>query len=794
MIPETLARSVEVHKFEARRASAIQVFQQKAQARPNSINPNFALANSDRVSGLISRRVSQNMTPLNKQPLPKLPDEVPALPEPKVKFEAWQAPKTTEEAAVALAAPAYRERMLGEPQERKGERDLEQNEDGQYDEGETPQQAQGQQLTLNEEERPLIAVTGTTNGLTNTNSPEQAAVDLGKAAAPGAVKSVVVHETTLSSTDPLQSSAVTRVSSPSSTKKSLKDKENGHVPEEQLPLLDEQTATPEPRVTTWMDFPPRTSSRPDSIQFNKRKSTASDKRKSTASALSINTYDLAPPPSIPSLPKSGMSPGLSGSSLLSPGAKAQRRSPCFNERAFIANARTPVSEEAVTEADRRSRHLSTSLSTVNHRLSSRSIKAFSEARSVTPAQSRPGSAHGSTRHATPDPTVALKPQESKRSKERAMRDTAVKSAGGSNIAPKTLTGEGKKNNTAASSSIAPETGGLASGRKTPTSTATPAILKKSTKSPSTSRPPSRTGTLASASRSRAASNATSATAVGPSTNSQPEPRDTITTQSPAVPKRQKSLPLLTTEFSATSEQPRLLKHEASADGRGFRFPELAAEPRTASPALIGPSLGLHHNHSMSNFSRPGSSRGLHGGTSTPVTMPAPPDPVYKRKDARQRSANNSVYSIRTFRSLSRKSTKRGNGSKTATEEAKKVEVDQTGGMTEESLALLKRMEDELKARGGSGGAPAPDLNGGYEMRDLSDTEGELTRGNSRKSRHVALDGRTSAMSLRQHFQRQSQVSEEKGQTSSGPESFEKDSISSTGGKKRERGCFGCLGR
>lgn len=804
-MPEAFAHSVEFHRVESRRASAILVTRPKGPARPNSMNPAYVVANGQQLNGISSRRSSQHFD----QQLPQIPNTVPALPPPQIGLpEVWQAPKTTEEAAAALAALAEREEVLRQHHE---ERKKSQGSDQiaiAADNSLHPRTAVAEQRprTADDQRRPLTADSNrpTTSGTvesdmipTTAHSPEQAAIDVVLSPAPGAIKAVQVGKPTFTSGNDLQVSAVTREGSVhSSASKENKPPASPSLidltKEEQAKAEKEKVArdgvekekmttrkAEQEKVLTEVTTNVRNTSRPTSTVSNKRKSTASINRKST-NTINLIMADVPLTPLMPSLPSSP----FPTASPNSPGAKKQE---AFDEKAFLAKIRAPINEDAAKEADRRSRSMSTT-SQLNHRISHHSIKGRK-----TPTSSRPGSAHGNA-HANGETPLSRKSEESKRGKELRMRNTAVKAGGAHlNAAVKPLAGEGKKKNPSATKipdlpverassraerapsraerapSRAERTPSRATGRKTPTksSAQTPSILKKTTKSPANSRPPSRSATLAGATRSRA--NSTATTGAGGSAiagiKSQPLPQTEFPVKTATSIKKQKSTPSLGSK-------------DVQALMSAYRFPEIAHdEPMRSASPFVG--LGLHHSNSSSNFSRPGSSSGrVTGGKSltsnlagtTAATMPAPPDPVYRSRsrmnrhgsgDSTRATPAKSLHSVRSFT----------NDAPERHTHSKRVSVDQTGNMTDASLKLLAKMEEELARRGG-----AESVAGGRDDASIR----APSRGPSR------------------HGRSESRLDVEKGELTGASveerESWEKEEGGSVATKRKNRGCLGCLGR
>lgn len=820
MMPEAFAHSVEFHRVESRRASAILVTRPKGPARPNSMNPAFVASNGSQVNGVTSRRSSQHY----EQQLPLIPNDVPALPPPQITLpEVWQAPKTTEEAAAALAALAEREESLRLYQHEEKRRTQEGEKiTAAVDSNLHPRAAVTEQRprTAEGQQRPLTADSNrpTTSGTvesdmipTTAHSPEQAAIDVVLSPAPGAIKAVQVGKPTLTSSNDLQVTAVTREGSVHSSA----SKENKPPPSPALgevPKAEQRKAEKErlerdriekekmaarkaeqEKVLTEVTANVRNTSRPTSAVSNKRKSTASINRKST-NTINLIMADVPLTPLMPSLPSSPF-PTVSPHS---PGSKKQDAA--FDEKAFLAKMRAPINEDAAKEADRRSRSMSTT-SQLNHRISHHSIKGRK-----TPSSSRPGSAHGHV-HAGGEGQLGRKSEESKRGKELRMRNNAVKQAGSAhlNATVKPLAGEGKKKNASATklpdlpverspsrterapsraterapsraterapSRATERTPSRATGRKTPTSstTQTPSILKKTTKSPANSRPPSRSATLAGGSRSRA--NSTATAGAGGSAiagiKSQPLPQTEFPVKASTSVKKQKSVPALSS------------KESVQALMSAYRFPEIAHdEPALSASPFVG--LGLQHSNSSSNnFSRPGSSAGKGPGAKSLTgnlagtiasTMPAPPDPVYRSRsrmnrhgsgDSTRAAPAKSLHSVRSFTN---------DGSSERPGHSKRVSVDQTGNMTDASLKLLAKMEEELARRGG-----AESVAGGRDNASIrAPSRGPSRLGRSESRMTVEKGGPAGA------------TVEER-------DSWEKEDAASVG-KKKNRGCMGCLGR
>ena len=177
-IPDALTGTVEVVKIEQKRAEAVHVSPPKPKARPNSDNPNLEV----QFSGAVSRRTSHNRI------LSQVLDDVPALHEPCSDFDGCQASKTTEGAAIALAALTEKERLLERQQDREQGQALEL--ESITDSSNLPDVGEGKK-------RATTATTGTTARATLIHSPEQAAFDIVQLKNPGEIKSVQVRRATL---------------------------------------------------------------------------------------------------------------------------------------------------------------------------------------------------------------------------------------------------------------------------------------------------------------------------------------------------------------------------------------------------------------------------------------------------------------------------------------------------------------------------------------------------------------------------------------------------------------------
>ena len=118
---------------------------------------------------------------------------------------------------------------------------------------------------------------------------------------------------------------------------------------------------------------------------------------------------------------------------------------------------------------------------------------------------------------------------------------------------------------------------------------------------------------------------------------------------------------------------------------------LITQPQT-KPAVVPGPYGVQHANGHANFSRPSSSRGVQHPAQLPITIPAPTELVFRRKGIERRVASNGAVSIRSFKSLTRKE------GRYHFRAEKESDLNQTHRMTEASLALLRRMEDELTAR------------------------------------------------------------------------------------------------
>lgn len=619
-------------------------------------------------------------------------DRMPTVPSPQANMTNWKTPTTTEEAAKALAALAQHERML------KEQRDL----------------------NVSRASPMTVSSTGLDShgGFTAAQTSQANALSPGQAGAPSAIKAVHTHRPTLSNSNDDAPGVYTREASFHS------GKSRDTRPTSQV---EDSTKLPEKLVINTQTPPSKPASKSSS---NQRKSTASTR----STELTVPSIPNSPLPS-PGLPSS-RSPGSAGSS------PQQWKSPVFNETAFLATVRRPSNPEAVKEADRRSRVVSANMSAVDRRSSAASIRPPDEARAKYAGLDQP----------LPHKTAAeMKSTEDLRlAKQKAMRSKALKETGAAHLnkgPPKPTAGETNKkeaNKDKSSGSKTPQR--IASDRSTPS---TPSILKKTGKSPANSRPPSRAATIASVkSRSRAASQVTSPLSISAleQVNSTPLPQTEFSAQTnpQAAPKRQKSAATLI-EKSPTS------LHSASpSQSKTFKFPDLAVDDPRA-PTLSQPT-GLSHSKSLSNFSRP-SSRGV-DKAAAPLTMPAPPDAVYRSTSRHQASNSGNSHSLQNVRSVN---TLKGR------------KFDQTEGMTEASLALLQKMEAEMARREGASRA---------------DSRGHSRVGSKIHSRVVS---RTSVIMGRQTPEGLSAVPPmtEKGM------GFDDSAMSMK--SKKKRGCFSCLG-
>lgn len=611
--------------------------------------------------------------------------EMPTLPTTQVDLANIQVPRTAEEAAKVLAALAREERTLM----------------AQYESASRSRPMTASSVGLESPATPLSVYT-----------PQQAGADLVSQAGPGAVKAVQVHRPRLSTEDAEANGVYSREPSYHYSR--------GRQPEAQhsAPMSRGEKL----RITVPEGLSAKsTNAQSTAAQtpHHQRKSTASsaDRRKSVVSATNTEL-------TIPSFPNSPL-PSPGAPPARSPAvAQPRLKSGVFDEAAFIAMVRRPRDEEAVKEADRRSRGMSTSLSTANHRLSGSSMQAFGlplgQPISVNATQPAP---------------AELDVQDSRKAKQRAMRLKAVNDA----ASDKARLTEARNQQSPVANKPPQRT--ASSTAATATTGATPSKLKKTGKSPANSRPPSRAATVASTkSRSRAASQVTSPLSISAiqQDGSTPLPKPDA---SHTLPRHQKSI-MIAPEITSQTTLPSGL---APAQIKTYTFPELA--PDQSRTTLI-PQSGnsLSHSKSLGNFSRPNNQTA--DKHSLPLTMPAPPDAVFRttaRHRASSSAASHPSKGVRCFQNQKGKA------------------YDQTAGMTGGSLALLQKMEAEVARREDA----------------------------SRAASRVGSRMQHSRIASRASFVLGGKGHDDVGAYAQRP--VEKDGRDGVGVSKKKRGCFGCLG-